>query len=730
MAGEVRVGMAILATVLGLGCPGRDGGAGPTTPAGDEAVAADRALLAELTAVARRGAVSEAIHGVTVEDPFRALEEDSESTRSWIEAQTARTERLLEPHADARMRARLDQLMSIGLIGRVEVAGGRIFYTRREADQEQAVLLVREGPDAPARDLLDPSREGERVAVDWFFPSPAGRLVAVGLSREGDERSVLRVLDAGTAEETGGERIEHCKWTTVSWLPDESGFYYTRYPREGEEGFRPDQPDSYFPRVFLHRLGTDPATDLRVYGAAEPDDFPWPSVSDDGRWLVVNVMRGWSRSDVYLLDREAPGGELVTVQEGCDCLVSGSVRRGRLWLLTNEGHPRYRVLSVAPEEAASPEARQEVVPESDATIDGFDVAGDRLVVHDLHGFASRLRSVGLDGGALGEVPLPAEGSVAGLTAEPGSSRFALVFSSFFYPPALLVGDAAAGGEPLEVERVRADVAVDRYVVRRETVRSADGTEVNVFLVHDREARADGQNRVMLYGYGGFNVSVLPSFSRRALYWLERGGTYAVANLRGGGELGEAWHRAGMLENKERVFDDFEAVLRWLTSSGWSSPERIAILGGSNGGLLVGAALTRCPDAFGAGVGYVGLYDMLRYDRFPPAELWVSEYGSAREPDQLPYLLAYSPYHNVRDGVAYPAVLVETADRDTRVHWGHSTKFAARLQEASATPERVLFYMDRSVGHGAGTGRTDTVDQTVRLYAFLARALGLGGDREP
>jgi len=724
---EVLVAMALFTTAPGLGCPGRDGGSpeAPESPTAD--VAEDRALLARLNEGARAGAVTEEIHGRTVADPYRSLEEDSPETREWVDAQTDRTERLLAPHLDGAMRERIASLMSIGLLGKPEVAGDRTFYLRREADQEQLVLLVRDGAEEEARVLVDPTREGERVAIDWFFPSPAGRYVAVGLSEQGDERSVLRVVDSASGEVLEGERIENCKWATVSWLPDEGAFYYTRYPREGEEGWDEDRPDTYFPRVFFHRLGTEPASDTLVYGAEEPDDFPWPSVSDDGRWLVVNVMRGWSRSDVYLLDREASGAELSTVQEGCDCLVSGSVRRGRLWLMSNEGHPRYRILSAAPEQAGDRETWQEVVPQSEATIDGFEVAGERPVVHELHGFASRLRVTTLEGEALGELPLPTNGSVAGIGASPASTRVSFIFSSFFFPPTLFAADVAAPGEPRVVEQIPAAIDVDGYVVRQETVPSEDGTGINVFLVHRRDAAGDGRNRVLLYGYGGFNISVLPSFSRRGLYWLERGGTYAVANLRGGGELGEEWHRDGMLENKEHVFEDFEAVVRWLSTSGWSSPERIAILGGSNGGLLVGATLVRCPEAFAAAVGYVGLYDMLRYDRFPPAELWVSEYGSARDPEQFSYLYRYSPYHNLTAGVAYPAAFIETADHDSRVHWGHSTKFAARLQEASTAPERVLFYMDRSVGHGAGTGRQDTIDQAVRLYAFLDRTVGLGGD---
>lgn len=688
--------------------------------AGTTAATVDRSsagFLEWLNRGARAGAVTETIHGVEVEDPYRMLEESTPTTRAWIAGQTARTESLLEPFGTDERRARIDELMSIGVLGRPHVAGDRVFFQRREADQEQPVLMVRVGDGAP-RVLIDPTTLGERVAIDWFYPSPSGRLVAVGLSRNGDERSVLHTIDVDSGEETREEeRIPHCKWSTVSWLNDESGFYYTRYPREGEPNYDADEPDSYYPRVFFHQLGEDPASDELIYGCEDPQDFPSPSVSDDDRWLVINVMQGWSSSDVLLVDRQAEGSEPVEVSLGCDCLIDGAVRHGRLYLHTNEGHPRYRLMAVDPESAADREQWREIIPESEAILEGWGATEDRLVLYEMRDFAAHLRFASLDGEAQGELELPTEGSFAGLSVSRRSSQLAFVFSSFFYPPTLFTADATTR-EVRQLEQVETDLDIDAYEVTRASVESEDGTAINVFLVHRRGAERDGSNRVLLYGYGGFNVSILPAFSRRSLYWIEQGGVYAVANLRGGGELGEEWHQAGQLENKHHVFEDFEAVVRWLSTSNWSSPEHIAILGGSNGGLLVGATLNRCPEAFAAAVGYVGLYDMVRYHRFPPAELWTSEYGSAEDSEQFTYLHEYSPYHNVREGVAYPAALIETADHDSRVFWGHSAKFAARLQEASTRPQDVLFYMDRAVGHGAGTGRSDTVDQTLRMYSFL------------
>jgi prolyl oligopeptidase len=680
----------------------------------------DAGLLAWLNEGARRGAVQDVHHGVTVADPYRLLEEESPTTRAWLAGQTARTESRLQPVLTADQRQRIDQLMSIGVISDVSQGGQSLFYLRRRADQDQAALMTTAlSGEVQPRLLVDPTTLGQRVSIDWFFPSPDGTIVAVGLSRNGDERSTLHLLELPEGRFREGERIAHCKWTTLSWLRDGSGFYYSRYPREGEDNFDAQQQDTYYPRVFFHRLGTDPAQDELVYASPEPHDFPSPSVSDDDRYVVINVMRGWSRSDVYLIDRQEPG-RLRAVSEGREALSHGLVRHGRLYVLTNEDHPRYHLLAVAPEQAEDRAAWREIIAESEATIESVGATSEQLVIYEQRNYSAQLRLTSFDGEARGQLTLPTNGSIESWTMQPNSEGVAYVFSSFFYPPTLFAGPAVAGALP-QVDQIETDVDVDRYVVTQQEVTSADGTAINVFLVHRRGLQQDGSNGVLLYGYGGFNISLLPSFSRRALYWLEQGGIYAVANLRGGGELGEEWHQAGQLENKHRVFEDFEAAVRWLGTT-WSRPDKIAIVGGSNGGLLVGATLTRCPETFGAAVAYVGLYDMLRYHLFPPAELWISEYGSAEDPDQFQYLRDYSPYHNIRQGVTYPPSLIETADHDSRVFWGHSAKFAARLQQASLDASDILFYLDQAVGHGAGTGRRDLVEQTQRLYAFLTQAL--------
>lgn len=692
-------------------------------------------MLAQLNEAARRGAVTETVSGVTVEDPYRSLEADTPETRAWIDRQTERTEAALRGWHRPETSQRLEQLLSIGSLTGVSVGGDRVFYLKRDGGREQPALFVIEGGQPRATPVIDPLTYGERAALDWYFPSPRGRYVAFGISQNGDERSTLRVLEVSTGRVLSDE-IPHTKWSRVSWLHSERGFYYTRYPVEGEARWEPEAQDTYWPEVFFHQLGTPAAGDrpsATYSGTHERTDFPAGYVSDDDRWLVVNLFRGWSASDVYLVDRRAaeraaharppapaPTQALLT---GRDNLTTGVMHRGKLYMMTNVDAPRYRIAVVDDPHAASDTARwRDVVAQGPASIEDFAIAGDRIYVHYVEDVRSRLRVFDLAGHEAGEIELPTRGSIDSLSVSEDGHTAAFSFGSFFYPPSLFVWNATTRALA-RADQVATDVDVSAYELEQAQVPSADGTPINVYLVHRRGMERNGHNRVLLSGYGGFNVSLLPTFTRHVLYWLEQGGVYAVANLRGGNEFGEDWHRAGNLLNKIHVFEDMEAVIRWLSSSGISAPDRIGITGGSNGGLLMGAMITRCPDAFRATATYVGLYDMMRFHRFPPAELWVTEYGNADEnAEQARYLYSYSPYHRVVAGRAYPSVLVETADHDSRVYWGHSTKFAARLQEATSSERPILFYMERQVGHGAGTRLSDLVDRYVRMYSFFEHEL--------
>lgn len=717
----------------------------PPPRAPSDAGAPEDPLRAENLRVRRD--LTETVHGESVSDPYRALETDSPETRRWIDFQNARSEAYLAAHPRPDIERRLGALLDIGVLRGATSAGPHVFYLAQEGGRETAVLMAstRAGaaPRSAPRELLDPTRFGARSVIDWYSASPRGRYVAFGVSQNGDERSVLRVLEVATGRLLG-EAIAHTKWCRVSWMPDESGFYYTRYPKEGEEGYDAAREDTYNSRLLFHRLGSAPdgAADPVVFRPEGRTERALAEVSDDGRQVLVHLFKGWSTTSLYLIPH-APTRPTWTpatatpVMTGENTISSGHIHRGALYVLTNDGAPKYRVITLPLAQAqrppADPAARasrwRTLVPEGEHPIDDLEVAGGWLVLSRVEDIVSRVRLHALDGRPGPEVTLPGDGSIGGVGVEGGGSRIALSYSAFVTPPTVLTADlstarAGAPVRPEEVARARAEFDFSEVELERARVASQDGTPINVFLLHRRGMRRDGSNPVLLNGYGGFNLSLMPRFNRDPLYWVERGGVYAVANLRGGAEFGEAWHRAGARENKHHVFEDFEAVIRWLSSSGLSSPARIGIHGGSNGGLLMAAMITRCPEAFRAAFSTVGLYDMVRFHRFPPAEIWTTEYGDPEQPDAFRWLYAYSPYHHVRDGAPLPAVWIETADHDTRVHWAHSTKFAARLQEANGGDQPVWFFMQRDVGHGAGARREDQLRQLVRRYTFLEERLGM------
>jgi prolyl oligopeptidase len=667
----------------------------------------------------RAQGVVDTVHGKEVADPYRALEEEGDLTSAWIDAQNELTDGYMATNAVPGRAKRLGQLFSIGYYGQVRQAGDKVFYTKRDGDAEQAVLFVRDNPEADERVLVDPNKLGERIAIDWYYPSPKARYVAYGLSSGGDERSTLHVVEVEGGKEID-DQIPHTKWTSLSWLNDESGFYYARYPREGEKDYDPEKIDAYNQHLFFHKLGADPGDDPLVMRAPKPQNFVMPEVSDDDRYLSIVVFRSWSKTDLYLLDRKQQDPEPKPLVVGQDYLVYGAVYRQKLLVFSNKDHPKGRILVAPVRRAEKVDKWRELIAEGEGSIEGFYPAKDRLAVSYVENISARLRLYNLKGKLLEEIELPTSGTVSSIGTGQKRRRVVFTFNSFFHPPTLYV---YAKGQLTEVDRVQADIDVEAYELERETVKSADGTPINVFLVHRADMPRDGKQKVVLTAYGGFNHSLMPGFQRNALYWLEQGGVYAVANIRGGGEFGEEWHKDGMLANKRHCFEDFEAVVRWLGQSGISSPERIAIIGASNGGLLMGAMLARCPEAFRAAVAGVGLYDMVRFSEFPPAEIWMGEYGDPAKPEEFEYLFAYSPYHHLEDGTPYPAVLVETAESDTRVSWRHSTKFAARLQEATSSERPILFQMRRDVGHGAGSGLSDIRDQYLMYYTFIETELG-------
>ncbi|HKU37494.1 MAG TPA: prolyl oligopeptidase family serine peptidase, partial [Polyangiales bacterium] len=606
--------------------------------------------LTRLNAEIAKDGVRETVAGVTVEDPYRALEQDSPRTQAWIAAQTQATEAALAKARDPKAEARLAELLAIGQLGSVQLAGDRVFFTLREGSRERPALFVHDRKSAsavqPDQPIVDPLGYGPNAALDYAVASYDGSYVAFGISDSGDERATLRVYDVRNAKVLP-DTIAHAKWSSIDWLSDASGFYYTRYPKDGESDWNAEQPDSYFPRLFFHALGTDPASDPRVFAGEKPVDFPGAGLDETDRYLVINNHRSWTQSDVWLWDRGSgkrrpivpEASALQPIVRDRDNTSFGQVHRGQLYLVTNIDAPKKRVVRVAPAQASDPARWQTLIPESQSTLEDVVFTRNFAIVHAIQDVRSKLSVFDLQGQAKGEIALPMPGRVAALSGTRDRDELAFVWSSFFHPPTLFVYDLERQ-KLSELYRVKSDFDAGAYELVQQSVKSRDGTPINVYFGRKRGAAPDANTPVLIRGYGGFDISLLPEFTRSALYWLERGGIYAEANLRGGGEFGETWHRAGMLTNKLNVFDDFEAVIRWFASSGISNPARIAITGGSNGGLLMGALITRAPDAFAAAASYVGLYDMLRYPLFPPAALWTSEYGDPNDPALARYLLSY------------------------------------------------------------------------------------------
>jgi prolyl oligopeptidase len=660
--------------------------------------------------------LTEVLHGEEIADPYRWLENGSDpETIRWTAEQNAYTEaHLASLPGRERIRQRLEQLLAIGVLSAPTPVRGRYFYLRRDGSENQPILYWRVGLDGPDRVAVDSNalNQAGTTALDWFFPSKDGRFLAYGLSDNGSEESVLHLLDLGTGTHLP-ERIPRMRAASVGWLPDSTGFYYTRYPAPGEV---PRGEDQYHRAIYFHQLRSDPALDPLVFKPAQKEHWPGVSVSPEGRWLIVNVARTFDETDLYVQDLGS-GGSLVPVARDLPATFDGEIAHGLLFLRTNLDAPTYRLYVVNPQQVERSAWREIVPPRPDAVLEAVTVAREWLALSYLERASSRLRITDLRGALIQEVDLPTLGSLFGGGAEWDGTELFYGLSSYTLPPTVFRLELDTGATSVW-KRVEADVDPAKYEVRQVSYASKDDTLISMFLVHRAGMKRDGNNPTYLTGYGGFNISMTPSFSRSLLLWLEHGGIAAIPNIRGGGEYGESWHQRGMLAAKQNSFDDFIAAAEWLIGQGYTKPDRLAAAGGSNGGLLVGAALTQRPDLFRAVLVQVPLLDMLRYHNFLIARLWIPEYGSADDPEQFRWLRAYSPYHHVKAGVQYPAVLLATAESDTRVDPMHARKMAARLQAATGSDRPILLRLEARAGHGAGKPLSKVVDELTDSWTFV------------
>jgi len=674
-----------------------------------------------------RGDTVDEQFGVKVADPYRWLENDVRTdpkVAAWVEAENKVTDAYLAtlPGRDV-FKDRLKKLIDYERFGQPERKGGRYFYLHNSGLQNQAVLFVRDGVDGQGRVLIDPngwSKDGATALGEWA-PSEDGKKLVYAIQDGGTDWRTVKVLDVDTGKVLDDD-VEWVKFSGLSWAKDGSGFYYSRFPAPPEG--KKFQSTNENQAVYFHKLGTPQSADALVY--ATPDHPKWghgASVTDDGKWLVIYTTEGTdNRNDVTVIDLTAPNPtprKLFTGMANMWGLIGN--QGGNFYWLTNKDAPRNKVVmtNLYARSAVPPEV--EIVPQDKAVLDTASLIGGKLIGEYMVDVKSEVRRFTLEGKPDGKVTLPGIGAAGGFGGEADNPETFFTFTSYTTPTTIYRYDVATGHATVWAQpKVAFDPA--GYEVSQVFYPSKDKTTVPMFIV--RKKGVTGPAPTLLYAYGGFNISMTPAFSAARVAWLEQGGVLAVANIRGGGEYGKAWHDAGRLANKQNVFDDFIAAGEYLKAKGYTGKDQLAIQGGSNGGLLVGAVVNQRPDLFAAALPQVGVMDMLRFDRFTAGRYWVDDYGYPSKEADFKTLYAYSPYHNIRTGKPYPAILAATADTDDRVVPGHTFKYTAMLQSMDLGPKPRLVRIETRAGHGSGKPTDKIIDETATDWAFIARWTGL------
>ncbi len=671
----------------------------------------------------RKGDQVDDYHGVKVSDPYRWLEDlDSEETRRWVEAQNKLSFGFLnEIPSRPNLEERLTKLWNYEKYGVPFKEGGNYFYTRNSGLQNQSVLYTVTSLEGQPRVLLDPntlSNDGT-VALSGASISDDGKLMAYSLSASGSDWQEWRVRDVAS----GKDLADHLKWVKfsgASWTPDGKGFFYSRYDEPKADMLK---GVNYYQKLYYHRIGTSQADDALIY--ERPDQKEWffgGSVTEDGRYLIVSVYQGTDvKNRVYYKDlktQESPVVKLLDEFDGSYNFIGNN--GSTFWFHTDSEAPRGKIIAI---DITGPERKnwKVVVPEATETLQGVSFVNHLFVANYLKDAHTQVRIFETNGRFVRQVEFPGLGTAVGFGGKAKDKETFYAFTSFTVPTTIYRYDMLTGKSEIFREP-KVDFDPNAYETRQVFYPSTDGVKIPMFITHKKGLKLDGTNPTYLYGYGGFNVSLTPAFSVGNLVWMELGGVYAQANLRGGGEYGEDWHQAGMKLKKQNVFDDFIAAAEWLIANKYTSTPKLAIGGGSNGGLLVGAVLNQRPDLFGGAVPAVGVMDMLRFQKFTIGWAWVSDYGSSDNPEEFKALYAYSPLHNIKPGAEYPPTLVTTADHDDRVWPGHSFKYAAALQEAQAGAAPILIRIETKAGHGAGKPTSKIIEEIADRWAFLVRVL--------
>lgn len=673
---------------------------------------------------APRASTVEGYHGVKVADPYRPLEDpDATATRAWVEAENKITFGFLEGiRQRPAIRARLTALWDYEKYSPPEIEGGHYFFTFNTGLQNQSVLYVADSPDARPRSLLDPntlSRDGT-VALAGTKVSDDGKLLAYGTAAAGSDWNEWKVRDVAT----GQDRSDHLKWikfSSAEWNPDGKGFFYGRFPepRPGDDL----KAANYYQKVSYHRIGTPQADDTLVWEDREHKDWrASPTVTDDGKYLILTLGKGTdAKYRILYRPLDQPTQDPVHLVGEFEAEYQFIDNDGPVfWFKTNKNAPRGKLVAIDTR-LLHPEHWVELIPEAAETLESVDLVGDHFLAVYLKDAHSVVRVFDVHGKHVGDVDLPGLGTAAGFHGKRKDGETFYAFTSFTYPAAIYRYQVASGESKLW-RRPTLKFDPDNYETVQVFYNSKDGTRIPMFLSHKKGLRRDGTNPTLLWGYGGFNIPVQPSFKPVDLAWMEMGGIYAVANLRGGGEYGEQWHQSGTRANKQNVFNDFIAAAEWLIAEKFTTRNKLAIQGRSNGGLLVGACMTQRPDLYGACLPGVGVMDMLRFHKFTIGWAWVDDYGSSEHPEQFKSLFAYSPLHKIKSGTCYPPTLITTADHDDRVVPAHSFKFAAALQAAQSCDNPVLIRIETRAGHGAGKPTAKQIEEAGDELAFLVKVL--------
>ena len=679
----------------------------------------------------KQEAVSDDYHGTRVADPYRWLEEpDSADSRAWIEAQNQLTFGYLDEIKErAAIRARLTKLWNFERYGLPVREGGRVFFSKNDGLQNQSVLYVAESLTGEPRVLLDPntlSADGT-VALSGTAYSADGKRMAYGLSSAGSDWQEWRVRDVTTGKDLP-DLIKWVKFSGAAWTKDGKGFFYSRYDEPGEKTALQAKNENQ--KLYYHRLGEPQAQDTLIFERKDKPKWGYNAdVTDDGRYLVISVWEGSADKNALFMQDLKGGvgkGKVIELLPSFDGQYGFVDNEGPVfWMTTTTGAPRGRLIAVDTRKAnaADPASWTTIVPEAAETLRGASMVGGRFFLNYLKDAHTQIVVFARDGKRVRELALPGLGTAGGFGGKKGAKDLFYAFTSYTTPSTIYRHDVATG-ESEVFRQPKVDFDPAQYETSQVFITSKDGTKVPMFVTHKKGLVKDGQNPTYLYGYGGFNVALTPSFSVADLTWMEMGGVHVVVNLRGGGEYGEAWHEAGTKLVKQNVFDDFIAAAEHLIADKVTSPSKLAIGGRSNGGLLVGAAITQRPELFAAALPGVGVMDMLRFHKFTIGWAWVSDYGSSEDPEQFKALRAYSPLHNLKAGSKYPATLVYTADHDDRVVPGHSFKFTAAMQAAQAADKPVLIRIDVKAGHGAGKPTTKVIEEWTDLWGFLVKNLDM------